>query len=91
MVGNLELKNATDKDIELIIDYLELNGNDCQKVSLKENNGITLIDFQSVNWLSHVDEDKINEMLKKLRKKLKFHAITLYFLDGNFAQNWYSD
>jgi len=90
VVGNIKLKNATDEDLIEIQEYLEF-GNECEKIDVKVEDGTTIIDFQSVNWLSHVNEEVIDELLKKLRKKLVQYAITLYYLDGEYAQNWFKD
>lgn len=88
-VGVLKIKNCSDKDLLLIQDCFEF-GNDLEKVNINTKRGITTIDFQSVNWLSHIDEEKINGLIKKLKNKLKFYAITLYRLENEFSQNWYS-
>lgn len=90
VAGCLRLKNATDKDLIKIRDHLEF-GNECEKIDVKVEGGITVIDFQSVNWLSHLDEEKIEKMLKELKKKLVSYWITLYYLEGEFAKTWYKD
>jgi hypothetical protein len=89
ITGIIKLKNATDEDIILIQNDLEF-GNEVEKVNIKTENGITTIDFCSVNWSSHIDEERINELLENLKPKLTYYAISLYFLDCNsLGCNWY--
>jgi len=90
ITGKIKLKNATDDDILLIQDILEF-GNEVEKVDIQVIDGITTIDFCSVNWVSHVDEDKINKLIEKLKPKLTYYAITLYYLIGFDTPNWYYD
>jgi hypothetical protein len=91
ITGKIKLKNATDDDITLIQDTLEF-GNEVEKVDIQVADGITTIDFCSVNWGSHIDEDKINGLIETLKLKLTYYAITLYYLMGDFdTPNWYYD
>ena len=87
ITGVIKVKNATDDDIMLIQDTLEF-GNKVEKVDIQITDGITTIDFCSVNWCSHIDENKINELIEKLKPKLTYYDITLYYLTG-LTPNWY--
>jgi hypothetical protein len=87
ITGIIKLKNATDEDILLVQNDLEF-GNEVEKVDINAENGITTIVFCSVNWGSHIDEKRINDLLESLKPKLTYYAISLYFLDG-FGYNWY--
>jgi hypothetical protein len=89
ITGKIKLENATDDDITLIQDTLEF-GNEVEKVDIATIQSTTLVDFCSVNWGSHIDEDKINELIEKLKPKLTYYAITLYYLAPDFdTPNWY--
>jgi len=100
--GSIEFKGmATDEDILLVDNYLEF-GNRAEKVEIRNRKNLlnsllvrlgkhkenTEINFTSVNWGSHIDEDKIKEMLGKLKGKLEYYAITLYHLCGDSGINF---
>jgi hypothetical protein len=93
--GTIEFKGiASDDDVLLVQNYLEF-GREVEKIdvkNLKQEDGDTntTIDFTSVNWISHINEDSIKEMLEKLKGKLEHYAITLHYLDGEYGINFVS-
>jgi len=80
ITGEFKLKNPTDNDILLIQNYLEF-GQEVEKINFRFEDGTTVIEFVSLNWLSHITEEKIAELLNLLKDKLVDYWITVYFLD----------
>jgi hypothetical protein len=79
--GFILIKDATEEDINLIKSYLELGGNETETIKIEKERDITTIDFTSVNWNSHISEEKIDELLKKLKNKITECSISLYYLN----------
>jgi len=86
--GFILIKNATDEDINLIKSYLELGKNETETIKIEKEGDITMIDFTSVNWNSHISEEKIDELLEKLKNKMTDCGISLYYLD-EADYNWF--
>ena len=76
--GFISLKDATQKDIDLINSYLKLKN----EVRIEKDNDITIVDFVS-QYDSNISEEKINELLEKLEDKIVDYEIILYSLYEN--------
>ena len=86
VTGEFAFKEKPSKeDMELIKEYLEIYPEDTfewsvNKIVVEENDGKTIVSFLGLNWCSHLDGEKIEELIKKLKKKLSRYAISLYYL-----------
>jgi predicted site-specific integrase-resolvase len=47
--------------------------------------------FQHVNWMSHVDEDIIENLLEEIKPMLKSYSISLYYLGESDADYYYDE
>ena len=79
-------EKTTDKDLELIKNYLEVYPEDddywrANKLHIEEKEGKTYIYVLSVNLTSHIDKKKIKKLLKKLKPKLVDYFLSLWYLD----------
>jgi len=86
--GELEFIGEVSKDeLDLIQDKLEVFPEEdvywkADKLCIEKKNtkGNTTVRILSVNWTSHVDEERIREMLKALEKRLIHYSLSLYYL-----------
>jgi hypothetical protein len=44
------------------------------------------LEFQHVNWHSHLDREKIMSLFKEIRDKVSYFSVELYYLDPNFGE-----
>jgi hypothetical protein len=76
--GCVVLKDGnTDEVISLLQDILEVDRNE---MKIEERSGKKEIYFKSLNFDSHVDEDKVKKFVKKVFSNVDYVGVSLYYL-----------
>jgi hypothetical protein len=45
--------------------------------------------FQHANWSSHLDREKIENLFKKIKSKVDYFAVDLFYLDPDYGETIY--
>jgi uncharacterized protein (DUF2164 family) len=82
VVGDITFKpNLSKEEINKLIEeigyILELKEDEYE---IKNIDGKVHFEFESLNWSSHVDGDKIKKVYKKIKDKTVFVSIELWYL-----------
>jgi len=81
IVGSMTFRNAEDMDdlLDVIRERLELS--ETQYGFFEEKIEGNTYRFKHLNWVSHVDEETVEKLLRDIEGYLEAYEVSLYYLD----------